>query len=71
MFVLQFSKTDASFSYNERSNTDHGEGRSWGRPFILSRYGSGFGYQIPHFVLDPEAKAAFKFNYRIIGISMG
>ena len=41
-----------------------------GNPTTELAHGQGFGYRIPYLVLTPEAKAAFKFFYKIAGMQM-
>jgi hypothetical protein len=41
-----------------------------GNPKTDIAHGRGFGNQIPHLVLTQEAKAAFRFFYKIAGMQM-
>ena len=41
-----------------------------GAPKIEIAHGRGFGYRIPHLILHPTTKTAFRFYYKIIGITM-
>lgn len=44
--------------------------RVLGEPKTRIAHGMGFGYRIQHLVLHPDAKAAFKYYYRIVGLPM-
>ena len=41
-----------------------------GAPKTETAHARGFGYSIPHRVLHPTAKTAFRFYYKIVGITM-